>query len=46
VALVLTTLLGYGFSPSIAAFRRVLTSRAQAVAHGARGGASAKSPAE
>jgi phosphatidylserine synthase len=27
VALVLTTLLGYGFSPSIAAFRRVVTSR-------------------
>ena len=27
VALVLTTLLGYGFSPSIAAFRRVLVSR-------------------
>jgi phosphatidylserine synthase len=27
VALVLTTLLGYGFSPSIAAFRRVLASR-------------------
>jgi phosphatidylserine synthase len=45
VALVLTTLLGYGFSPSIAAFRRVLTSRTQAVGHGARG-ASAKSPAE
>jgi hypothetical protein len=27
VAIVLTTLLGYGFSPSIAAFRRVLVSR-------------------
>jgi phosphatidylserine synthase len=46
VALVLTTLLGYGFSPSIAAFRRVLISRGRAVDHGARSGASAKSPAE
>ena len=37
VALVLTTLLAYGFSPSIAAFRRVLSSRAAS---------SSKSPAE
>jgi CDP-diacylglycerol--serine O-phosphatidyltransferase len=36
VALVLTTLLGYGFSPSIAAFRRVLSSRKPAPAQGAR----------
>lgn len=37
VALVLTTLLAYGFSPSIAAFRRVLSSRAAS---------SSKSPAQ
>jgi isopropylmalate/homocitrate/citramalate synthase len=46
VALVLTTLLGYGFSPSIAAFRRVVMSRRQAPAQGARDEAPrSKSPA-
>lgn len=48
VALVLTTLLGYGFSPSIAAFRRVLVSRSQRTSQGVRGGEDAprsKSPA-
>jgi CDP-diacylglycerol--serine O-phosphatidyltransferase len=46
VALVLTTLLGYGFSPSIAAFRRVVMSRRQAPAQGVRDEAPrSKSPA-
>jgi phosphatidylserine synthase len=46
VALVLTTLLAYGFSPSIAAFRRVLTTRNGADAQASRKEASStKSPA-